>query len=76
MICEYCDTEIADSEKVCPKCGTDLEVVTPEVISHAERINTIVDKRRKKKEEAERIEREKNQPKKKPGFFDGFRKVK
>lgn len=75
MICPGCETELADTEKTCPKCQLDLEIVSEQTLAHAERINDILAKRKNAKQDAEKkaaLELEKS--KKKPSFFAGLGK--
>lgn len=67
-ICEYCDQEIGENEKKCPKCNVDFEE-TEEIVSTVGRALTVIEKRRAKeaeaKKKAEAEEAAKNPPKKK-----------
>ena len=72
--CEGCGQEIATNETKCPKCSVIFAELDEDVITF-DRLWTVAEKRRKAKEEAERIEKEKtnppkpSEPKKKRGLF-------
>jgi hypothetical protein len=44
--CSSCEQEIADTEKVCPKCSEDLEELEEE-LKRLEKLNKIAESRRK-----------------------------
>lgn len=46
-ICEICEKEIGENDKVCPACGTDFAALEEE-ISVVTRAQTIAEKRKKK----------------------------
>lgn len=81
QLCPVCDTELGKTEKVCPKCGTDLETINEDVISNVERAMTVVEKRRKAKADADKVVQAEAKrkaeaeaaAKRKPSFWDGLK---
>jgi len=74
--CPDCETELGDSEEVCPKCGLDLNAVDEKTLTLFERVVKIVDKRKKKMEDEQREldARKKQAEKSDKSFFEALKK--
>ena len=46
-VCEVCEATIGETDKTCPACGSDLELL-PEEIASYERVNKVLENRKKK----------------------------
>jgi len=74
--CPDCETELGDSEEICPKCGLDLLAVDEKTLTLFERVMKITDKRKQKMEDEKREldVRKKQAEKNEKSFFEALKR--